>query len=96
MAMTPDELSSMLFYGDNLPVLRSVMDIIFGVDPFRSTIVWKRVSAHNDARQFGNVCDHILFYSGSPIRADQIRRPPPRLGLPFIPARKAGNLPLPA
>lgn len=49
------------------------MDIIFGVDRFRSTIVWKRVSAHNDARQFGNVCDHILFYGGSPIRAEQIR-----------------------
>ena len=54
-------------------VLRSVMDMIFGVDRFRSTIIWKRTSAHNDARYFGNVCDHILFYSGSPIRADQIR-----------------------
>ena len=54
-------------------VLRSVMDMIFGVDRFRSTIIWKRTSAHNDARYFGNVCDHILFYSGSPIGADRIR-----------------------
>ena len=54
-------------------LLRVMMDKIFRPDLFRSTILWRRTSAHNDAHYFGNVMDHILFYSATPIRAHRIR-----------------------
>jgi site-specific DNA-methyltransferase (adenine-specific) len=46
--------------------LRIVMDTIFGVFNFRNEIVWKRTSAHSDAKKrFPNVADVILFYGKS-------------------------------
>ena len=42
--------------------LRLLMDAVFGVLNFRSAIIWKRTSAHNDARTLGRVYDNILFY----------------------------------
>lgn len=45
--------------------LRIVMDSIFGIANFQSEIVWKRTSAHSDSKRFGEVTDHILFYSKS-------------------------------
>lgn len=46
--------------------LKMILDTIFGVLNFRNEIVWKRTSAHNDAkRKFGDVSDTILFYSKS-------------------------------
>ena len=43
--------------------IKVMMDAIFGHENFRSEIVWKRTSAHSDAKGFGQVCDYLLFYS---------------------------------
>jgi len=44
-----------------------ILDKIFGSKNFRSEIIWKRSSAHNDAKQgrkgLGNNADSILYYS---------------------------------
>ena len=42
--------------------LRLLMDIIFGEENFRNQIIWRR-SHRSDGKHFGNVADHILFYS---------------------------------
>jgi len=47
--------------------LKMLMDAVCGPQNFRSEIVWKRTSGHNDARrQFGNVTDIIFLYSKGP------------------------------
>ena len=38
------------------------MDGIFGEKNFRNQIIWQR-SSRSDGKKFGNVADHILFYS---------------------------------
>ncbi len=47
--------------------LKVVLDAVFGKENFRNEIIWKRASAHSDARQgakhFGRVTDTIFFYS---------------------------------
>ena len=43
--------------------LKIVLDAIFGVENFRNEIVWKRTSAHNDAKRFGKIHDVIFYYS---------------------------------
>jgi len=49
--------------------LRMLLDGIFGARNFRTEIIWKRSSAHSDAKQgrkqYGNICDEILFFSKS-------------------------------
>jgi hypothetical protein len=49
--------------------LRLVMDAIFGVENYRNEIIWKRASAHSDAKQgakhFGRITDTLLFYGRS-------------------------------
>ena len=49
--------------------LKLVLDAVFGAENYRSEIVWKRSSAHNDAkqgaRQPGRIHDTIFFYSVS-------------------------------
>lgn len=46
--------------------LRMILDTIFGPQNFRNEIVWKRQSAHSDAkRKFPDVADVILFYAKS-------------------------------
>ena len=46
--------------------LKMILDAIFGIKNFRSEIVWKRTSSHNDVRrQFGDLSDSILFFSKS-------------------------------
>jgi site-specific DNA-methyltransferase (adenine-specific) len=43
--------------------LKIVLDSIFGPENYRSEIIWKRTTSHNDARhQFADVTDIILFY----------------------------------
>ncbi len=50
--------------------LKMLLDAIFGPVNFRNEIVWRRTSAHSDARQgathFGRVTDSILFYARGP------------------------------
>jgi len=47
--------------------LKILLDAIFGTSCFRSEIIWKRSSAHNDAKQGakqpGRIHDILLFYS---------------------------------
>jgi len=49
--------------------LKIVLDAVFGIDRFRSEIIWKRTTAHNDGaqgrKQLGRVHDVILVYSKS-------------------------------
>jgi len=43
--------------------LKVVMDTVFGPVSFRNEIIWKRQSAHSDARtKFADVADILLFY----------------------------------
>ena len=43
--------------------LKVLLDAIFGVINFRNEIVWKRTTAHNDAKnRFADISDIILFY----------------------------------
>ena len=43
--------------------LKLVMDAVFGASSFQSEISWKRTSAHNDSKRFGQVKDSIFYYS---------------------------------
>ena len=44
--------------------LKILLDVVFGPDRFRNEIIWKRTSAHNDARRkFADISDTLLFYS---------------------------------
>ena len=43
--------------------LKLLMDATFGVDAFRNELIWKRQTAHSDARGYGSVHDTILFYA---------------------------------
>lgn len=45
--------------------LKLVLDATFGVRGFANHISWKRTTAHNDAKRFGRITDHILFYTKS-------------------------------
>lgn len=45
--------------------LKTVLDVIFGPENFRNEIVWKRTSAHSDAKIWSRVSDTILFYTVS-------------------------------
>ena len=45
--------------------LKIVLDTVFGAENFRNEIIWKRTSAHSDAKTLGNSHDVLLFYSKS-------------------------------
>lgn len=45
--------------------LKAVMDEVFTRANFRNEIVWKRTSAHSDAKTWSQVTDSILFYTNS-------------------------------
>ena len=47
--------------------LKLLLDAVFGAGGFRSEIIWRRQSAHSDARNYGSVHDTILFY----VKTDQ-------------------------
>lgn len=44
--------------------LKVVLDLIFGVENFRSEIAWKRTSSHNDSKKWAHIHDTIFFYAG--------------------------------
>ena len=54
--------------------LKLLMDAIFDKSAYRNTVVWKRVSNHNDAGRFGRTADYLLFY-GTSIRRQAVRVP---------------------
>jgi adenine specific DNA methylase Mod len=43
--------------------LKVMADDVFGVNNFRSEVIWKRTGAHGSSRRFGPVHDVILYYS---------------------------------
>lgn len=43
--------------------LKIILDTIFGFEFFQNEIIWKRTSAHNDPKKYGNIHDVLLFYS---------------------------------
>lgn len=45
--------------------LKVVLDTIFGADHYRNEIVWKRNTAHSDAKGWGRVHDVIFYYAKS-------------------------------
>lgn len=45
--------------------LKIVMDMIFDKENFRNEIIWKRTTAHSDARRCGAIHDTLLFYTKS-------------------------------
>ena len=45
--------------------IRMALDAIFGAKNFRNELIWKRATAHNDAGNYGNISDAILFYGKS-------------------------------
>lgn len=44
---------------------KAILDEIFGYDKFRGEIIWKRTTAHSDAKFYGMNYDQILFYTKS-------------------------------
>jgi adenine-specific DNA-methyltransferase len=47
--------------------LKAVMDEVFGRSNFRTEIIWKRTTAHSDAKTWSQVTDSIFFYSMSAV-----------------------------
>ena len=45
--------------------LKILLDAIFDPRNFKNELIWKRTSAHSDAKRFGRIHDVILFYSKS-------------------------------
>lgn len=54
---------------------RAILDEIFGPENFRAEIIWKRVTAHSDTKDFGTIHDSIICFSRSsrPIWNPQFR-----------------------
>jgi adenine-specific DNA-methyltransferase len=75
--------------------VRMIMDEVFGREFFQNEIIWQRFGAHNDAGRFGNVAEHILYYT----RGDNHFFEAPRLPLEedyikerFIPEEGTGRM----
>ena len=45
--------------------LKIVLDAIFGPENYRNELIWKRTTAHSDARGYGSVHDTIFYYTKS-------------------------------
>ena len=45
--------------------LKVLMDAVFGKEGFQNEITWQRTGAHSDARRYGSISDHLLFYTKS-------------------------------
>jgi adenine-specific DNA-methyltransferase len=45
--------------------LKIVMDELFGRENFRNEIIWKRSTAHSDAKRYGPIHETLLYYSSS-------------------------------
>lgn len=43
--------------------VKVMLDQIFGENQFQNEVIWKRASAHNDPRKYGDIHDSIFFYS---------------------------------
>ena len=43
--------------------LKMMMDAVFGIEQFQNHVIWKRTSAHSDAKRYGRISDFLLFYA---------------------------------
>ena len=43
--------------------IKTCLDAIFGRKNFRNEIVWRRATAHNDPKRYGNNTDRLLYYT---------------------------------
>jgi adenine specific DNA methylase Mod len=49
---------------------KTVLDEIFGSECFQNEIVWKRQSAHSDAKRYGPIHDTILLFENVRLRLE--------------------------
>src|SRR5436190_868703 len=42
--------------------VKAILDEVFGIDCYVNEIVWKRLSAHNDAKKYGPIHGTMFFY----------------------------------
>jgi DNA modification methylase len=53
--------------GSNIShLVRCLLDDVFGPECFRNEIIWKRTTAHSDARTLGSVHETLFLYSKGP------------------------------
>ncbi len=45
--------------------IKILLDAVFQPQNYKNTIIWRRATAHNDARRFGRITDYVLFYTKS-------------------------------
>ena len=45
--------------------IKIILDAVFGPKNYKNTIVWRRATAHSDAKRYGRILDHIFFYTKS-------------------------------
>ena len=45
--------------------IKAILDEVFGETNFLNEIIWKRVSTHNDGKQYGKIHDNIYLYAKS-------------------------------
>ena len=43
--------------------IKIIMDAVFGIEQFQNHVIWKRTSAHSDAKRYGRISDFLLFYA---------------------------------
>jgi site-specific DNA-methyltransferase (adenine-specific) len=43
--------------------LKTLLDSVFGIENYRNEIIWKRTSAHSDAKRYASVHDTIFYYT---------------------------------
>ena len=58
--------------------LKIILDAVMGSNNFRNEVVWRRATAHSDAKRFGRISDRLLFYTASDKycwNADSVRSP---------------------
>ena len=55
--------------------LKIISDGVFGRRNFRSEVIWKRTSSHNNAKRWAPVHDVILFYGGDGFTWNRVLQP---------------------
>ena len=57
--------------------LKLLLDAVFGADSYRSEIVWKRTTTHNDSKRWSDNTDTIFFYTVSGGNSESFTWNPP-------------------
>ncbi len=61
------QTGSLYFHCDDTSghYIKILLDAVFGPANYKNSIIWKRATAHNDAKRYGRITDHIFFYTKS-------------------------------